>query len=198
MTNIKSACVYCGSSKGLDEKYQSAARDLGKALAKNNIKMVYGGGKTGLMGATATACMNAGGYVMGIVTEYLDQFEGGHDSISELHRVKTMHERKLKMFRNSDAFIAMPGGLGTLDETFEVLTWRQIGLHKKCVVFLNIDGYWDKLFELIDSMISQGFMREVDKNIFKIANNVDEIINLLTCPTEENDLSEEDFVSKWV
>ena len=193
MKKIRAACVYCGSSKGNSPEYENTATQLGKQLAKNSIKMVYGGGTLGLMGFTANACMDAGGNVIGVTTTYLDRFEGGHKGITELHRVETMHERKLMMFEHSDAFIILPGGLGTLDELFEILTWKQIGLHGKPVVLINLNGYWNHVVELINGMVTNGFVRSEDRDIFYVASNVDEAIEYLNKPLAKHD----NFVSKW-
>lgn len=194
MEKVKSVCVYCGSSNNVPEVYKKAAHDLGLLLAKEGVTMVYGGGVTGLMGIAADACSQAGGYVIGITTKHLKNYEGGHQSISELHVMENMHERKLKMFECSDAFVSLPGGLGTLDESFEIMTWKQIGLHQKNIAFVNINQYWDPLVKtLLESIIENGFMRKEDQNLFKMVDRVEDVLEALTAPPK----GALDFVSKW-
>lgn len=194
MGRVRSVCVYCGSSNHIPEIYQEAAHELGILLARSNVRMVYGGGTTGLMGIVATACVEAGGEVIGITTSHLENHEGGHQGIAHLHVVENMHERKLKMFELSDGFISLPGGLGTLDESFEIMTWKQIGLHQKNIVFVNIDNYWSPLvYSLLDNVAENGFMRNEDKNLFKVVSNVEDVLEALTAPPE----GAVDFVAKW-
>ncbi len=150
--------VYCGSNKGKNPLYEQEARRLGEYLAKNNIGMVYGGGGVGLMGAIADSVMSNGGYVFGVIPEHLKSKEVAHFGLSELHVVKDMHIRKNMMIQNADAFVAMPGGAGTMEEIFEVWTWLQIGYHKKACAFYNVGGFYDKLLEFISYMVEQGFL----------------------------------------
>ncbi|MCP4923223.1 MAG: TIGR00730 family Rossman fold protein [bacterium] len=194
MTKARSACVYCGSSNGVSQNYKDSALALGTRFAKEDMTLVYGGGQMGLMGLAADGCMKAGGYVKGYITSFLDEFEKGHEDISELHVTHSMHERKLKMFDNSDAFIAMPGGLGTLDEMFEVITWKQIGLHDKNIVFWNLEGYWSPLLEtLLPKIISEGFAREEDLNLYAVADTLDDVMDALHAPPK----GAVDFVARW-
>ena len=194
MSEVRSVCVYCGSSNGVPDIYQQAAHDLGVMLAKNNIKMVYGGGTMGLMGICATACAEAGGQVIGITTTHLENHEGGHEGISELYVEENMHDRKLKMFELSDAFISLPGGLGTLDESFEIMTWKQIGLHQKHIIFVNINNYWTPLVgPLFDTLVGNGFMREEDRGLYKVVDSVKDIPEVLSSAPE----GAVDFVAKW-
>lgn len=191
---VKSVCVYCGSSNNVPDVYKQAAHDLGVLLAKEGVKMIYGGGITGLMGITANACAKAGGYVVGITTNHLKNYEGEHESIAEFHVVESMHQRKLKMFELSDAFISLPGGLGTLDESFEIMTWKQIGLHQKNIIFVNINNYWDPLINhLLANVLQNGFMREEDRSLFQMVETVDEILKALSAPPK----GAIDFVAKW-
>ncbi len=156
---IKSIGVFCGSSVGAREIYTLKAKELGCLLAKNNIELIYGGGKVGLMGVIADATMEAGGQVIGVIPEMLEKKEVGHDGITKMHVVDTMSIRKNLINDLSDAFIAMPGGFGTLDEVMEVLTYFQLGLTEKPVGFLNIDGYYDHLIAMMDHILSEKFMK---------------------------------------
>lgn len=156
---MKRICVYCGSSLGSDPIYQKAARDLGSYLALNEIELVYGGSDLGLMGVIANSVLKNNGKVTAIMPTDLHN-KCAHDNESELILVDTMHARKHKMFQLSDAFIALPGGYGTLDEMFEMLTWSQLGYHKKPCGFLNVGGYYDGLLEFLDRSLCQKFIRE--------------------------------------
>ncbi len=194
VSQIKSVCVYCGSSDNVDQKYKDIAKTVGEEIAKQGLTMVYGGGARGLMGITANAAMEAGGQVKGIITSFLDKIETSHHGLTELTVVESMHERKLKMFDISDAFIVLPGGFGTLDEAFELMTWRQIGLHKKHIVFLNFDKYWEHLLKgLIPHLIKERFAREEDLKMFSIVDDPLEVISALQCPPDDA----KNFVSKW-
>ena len=194
MHQIRSLCVYCGSSKSPKESYAKAAEKMGQLLAENGIRLVYGGGDVGLMGIVAQACIKNGGYAIGVMTEFLMRYEGLPDDLSELHVVQSMHERKQKMFELSDGFIILPGGLGTLDETFEVLTWRQVGLHGKSVVFVDVDGYWAPLLDtLLPHMIREGFVRSADENLLGRVKSVEEVIPAF----QKTPYANTDFVSKW-
>src|SRR5690625_6500469 len=151
-------CLYCGSSSGKDPAYREAAANLGRFLAREKIRLVYGGGRVGLMGAAADACMAAGGEVIGIIPDVLLRHEVGHTGVSDLQVVDTMHERKMRMAEMADAFCILPGGLGTLEELFEVLTWRQLGLHDKPIILLDIAGYWEPLIQLLERQARSGFL----------------------------------------
>lgn len=156
---IRRVCVFCGASHGSRPEYTTAAFDLGRTLAQRGMTLIYGGGRAGLMGAVADAALGAGGGVVGVITKLLEGRELGHTGITELHVVETMHERKMMMATMADAFIAMPGGLGTLDELFEILAWAQLGIHRKPVGLLNTAGFYDSLMTFIDHADSQGFVR---------------------------------------
>jgi uncharacterized protein (TIGR00730 family) len=156
---MKSLCVYCGSSFGNSPRYAKAARAMGAALAGRGITLVYGGGNVGLMGAIADEVLRQGGKVTGVIPQALLDKEVGHLGLSELHVVKNMHERKALMAELSDGFIAMPGGIGTLEELFEVFTWSQLRFHDKPVGLLNTDGYYDTMLAFIAHMVEQGFLR---------------------------------------
>ncbi|WP_027259195.1 TIGR00730 family Rossman fold protein [Leisingera aquimarina] len=155
--SIKSVCVYCGSRAGALPAYTQAAQDLGAALAKNDMRLVYGAGDVGLMGEVARAAQAAGGETFGVIPGHLEQREVGKSDLSTYVVTETMHERKKVMLWNADAVVVLPGGAGSLDELFEALTWRQLGLHSKPIVILNTEGYWDKLRDLLDHVVAQGF-----------------------------------------
>ena len=158
---IKSICVYCGSQPGRDPAYREAAEILGRSMAENGIDLIYGGGTKGIMGAVADAVMSNGGKAIGIIPEFLMDKEASEESLgrlSELHVTKDMHERKHMMFERSDAFVTLPGGIGTLEEIIEIMTWAQLGRHTKPMVFANINGFWDPLNSLIGHMTGEGFV----------------------------------------
>ena len=179
MALIGSVCVYCGSSLGASPRYTEAARRLGDQLAQHQIGLVYGGGRIGLMGQIADAVLAGGGRVVGVIPEHLQTQEKGHQGVTELHVVASMHERKNLMFERSDAFVIMPGGFGTLDEAFEMLTWRQLQLHDKPILFLNVENFWAPLGELVDHFIAEGFVRESGRRLFDMVDTVDDVIPTL-------------------
>ncbi len=152
-----SVCVFCGSRNGVRESYESAARELGVALAAEDWRLVYGAGDIGLMGAVASAAQAAGGETFGVIPTHLMAHEVAKQDLSRFIVTEDMHERKKVMYMNSQAIVVMPGGAGSLDEFFEVLTWRQLGLHDKSIYLLNTDGYWDKLSQLLDHVVAEGF-----------------------------------------
>jgi hypothetical protein len=155
---MKSICVYCGSSQGNKPHYQEKAKKLGTILARKDLTLVYGGGKHGLMGMVADAVLGMGGRAVGVIPENLKNKDLAHPGLNELHVVKGMHERKAKMVSLSDAFIALPGGFGTLDEILEVITWNQLGIQSKPIGFLNVDGYYDILFKFMEKGEKEGFI----------------------------------------
>lgn len=155
--SIKSVCVYCGSRSGAMPAYEEAAAALGRGLAENGLRLVYGAGDVGLMGVVARAAQKAGAETFGVIPDHLVKREVGKSDLTTYVVTETMHERKKVMLYNADAVVVLPGGPGSLDELFEALTWRQLGLHDKPIVILNVAGYWDKLRDLIDHMLAQGF-----------------------------------------
>ena len=171
--------VYCGSQQGKRPIYMEMAAKLGAELAKQGHQIVYGGSKIGLMGAMANEAITHGAYVVGVMPEHLSKHEIVHSHLSEIHFVESMHVRKKMMADLADAFVAMPGGCGTLDEYFEVFTWAQIGLHEKPVILFNVDGYYDALLQHFERMIADGFVREEQRDILKVANTIEELITLL-------------------
>jgi uncharacterized protein (TIGR00730 family) len=158
-TEIRSLCVFCGASPGIREAYVKAARAFGTFLAEQKIRIVYGGGNVGLMGALADSAMAAGGEVIGVIPQSLMQHEVGHQGVTELRIVRSMHERKATMAELSDAFVALPGGIGTFEELFEIWTWAQLGLHKKPLGLLDVAGYYDHLIALTEHAVTEGFLK---------------------------------------
>ena len=156
---IASVCVYCGSSSGRGDGYMRAAGELGEALARRGLGLVYGGARVGTMGKLADTMLKYGGRVVGVIPKALVERELAHEGLSELHVAESMHERKGKMAQLADAFIAMPGGLGTLEEVFEILTWSQLDLHANPCAFLNTNGYYDRLMHFLEHSVSEGFVR---------------------------------------
>jgi uncharacterized protein (TIGR00730 family) len=160
MTPNFSLCVYCGSRPGADPHYAQAARDVGAWIGRHGGQLVYGGGQNGLMGIVADATTAAGGSVVGIIPQFMVEREWARPSCDELHIVSTMHERKQMMVDRADAFVALPGGIGTFEEFFEAWTWRQLGYHNKPVGLLNLGGYYNDLLKFLQSSVSQGFMQQ--------------------------------------
>src|ERR1700722_18994896 len=159
MSNIKTVCVYCGSGAGTNPRFAESARDLGKTLAESGIRLVYGGGSLGIMGAVAKAVLDHGGQVTGIIPDFLKLRENALKRVQEMIVTPDMHERKRLMFEHSDAFVALPGGIGTLEELVEQLTWQQLGRHSKPVLLANIDGFWEPLLALLAHMRATQFIR---------------------------------------
>lgn len=162
---MKSITVFCGSSSGVRTEYAEAARNLAKLLVENGIRLVYGGGNIGLMGIIADEVMKNGGEVIGIIPDSLDKKEVGHRGLTELRVVESMHERKAQMAELADGFIAMPGGIGTFEEFFEILTWAQLGFHDKPCGILNVSGYYNGLLALCDNAVTEGFLRAVHRKL---------------------------------
>jgi len=177
---IKNICVYCGSGRGKNPLFAKAAKTLGKAMAQEGIGLVYGGGGNGLMGEVAKAVRSAGGTVTGIIPSALVARENPYTDVDECIVVDNLHQRKMLMFERSDAFVALPGGLGTLEELVEQLTWVQLGFHDKPVILANIAQYWDKLLQLLEQMRSETFIREGLIPRYTIVERADEVVPLLT------------------
>ncbi|MGA2943045.1 MAG: TIGR00730 family Rossman fold protein [Xanthobacteraceae bacterium] len=176
MSKIKAICVYCGSSPGTDPAFVGAAQSFGKILAENSVRLIYGGGSIGLMGAVAEAVLEHGGDALGIIPEFLTRKERPRQLAQETIVTRDMHERKQKMFDNADAFVALPGGIGTLEELVEQMTWAQLGRHKKPILVANINGYWDPFLMLIEHMRDQKFLPETSRVDCLVANRVEEIL----------------------
>jgi len=171
-------CVYCGSSPGNKPGILAAAENFGKILAEKDIGLVYGGSSLGVMGTLADSVMENGGHVTGVIPENLFSKEVAHTGISELITVRDMHERKSTMANLADAFVAMPGGFGTMEELFEIITWNQIGIIHKPITLLNVDGFYDPLLFMLDKAKKAGFIREKNLEILQVAGNVDECIKM--------------------
>ena len=176
---MKRICVFCGSSKGGPARYEAAAAELGSHVAARGLGLVYGGGKIGLMGVVADAALAGGGEVIGVIPDNLMKREIGHDHLSELVVVDSMNERKLKMAELSDGFIALPGGLGTLDELFEMLTWSQLGLHAKPCGLLNVAGYYDPLLAFLQRGEQEGFIKPEHRNLLLVRDKVEALLNMM-------------------
>ncbi|MGZ5917137.1 MAG: LOG family protein [Methyloceanibacter sp.] len=179
-SNIQNICVYCGSGSGLNPAYAAAARDFGRILAKSRIGLVYGGGSLGLMGKIARSVLRHGGYVTGIIPGFLSEREHMLVEAQELIVVDDMHQRKQLMFAKSDAFVALPGGLGTLEEFVEQLTWSQLGRHARPIVLANIEGFWNPLLTLFEGMRAEGFVRKGLELNLQVVDRVAEIIPAIT------------------
>ena len=188
---MKRITVFCASSFGTDKIYEEQAVLVGKTLAEQNIELVYGGANVGLMGAVADGTLNAGGKVIGVLPNFLRSKEIAHHGLTELILVESMHKRKTKMSDLCDGVIALPGGFGTLEELFEMLTWAQLGLHKKPIAILNINGFYDALITLLETMTEKGLFKEVNQKMLLVSDNIDDLLNQMknyTAPT----------VGKWI
>jgi uncharacterized protein (TIGR00730 family) len=188
---MKRITVFCASSFGTEKIYEEQATALGKTLAKQNIELVYGGANVGLMGAVADGALNAGGKVIGVLPNFLRSKEIAHLGLTELVLVESMHERKTKMNDLCDGVIALPGGFGTLEELFEMLTWAQLGLHKKPIAILNVNGFYDSLIELLQTMTEKGLLKEVNQKMLLVSDSIDDLLDQMrnyTAPT----------VGKWI
>ena len=179
MSPAFSICVYCGSRPGTEPAFAEAAREVGLWIAQNKGQLVYGGGHNGLMGMMADACLQAGGRVVGVIPKALVEKEWAHSGCSELHVVENMHERKSLMAEHADAFLAMPGGIGTFEEFFEVWTWRQLGYHDKPVGLLNIQGYYDNLLAFLSTSVQQGFMNAEQMQLIRSGTNTELLLQSL-------------------
>jgi uncharacterized protein (TIGR00730 family) len=177
---LKRVCVFCGSNPGLRADYRGTAQGLAVALARHGSGLVYGGGKVGLMGHIADAMLLAGGEVIGVIPRALRDKEVAHQGITELHVVDTMHQRKAMMNQMSDAFIALPGGFGTLDEFFEILTWSQLGIHAKPCGLLNVAGYYDSLLAMLDHAVAEGFLRPAHRHLVIAENDADILLQRMS------------------
>lgn len=177
---LQRVCVFCGSSLGVHPAYAHAADETGRILAQRGIELVYGGGKVGLMGRIADACLRHGGRVIGVMPRNLMEKEIGHQGLTELRVVASMHERKALMADSADAFIAMPGGFGTWEEFCEVLTWSQLGLQRKACALLNVNGYYDPLLQMADRAVEHGFVRDVHRELMLCDTDPTRLLDRLT------------------
>ncbi|OJW79844.1 MAG: Rossman fold protein, TIGR00730 family [Bacteroidetes bacterium 46-16] len=173
---MKSIVVFCGSGEGYDSTYRDTAYELGGMLAARGIRIIYGGAKVGIMGAIAEGALDKGGEVIGVIPYFLQTKEIAHEGITQMIRVNTMHERKLKMHELCDAVITLPGGFGTMEEMFEVLTWAQLGLHEKPIGLLNINGYYDGLKVMVNNMVQEGFLNECYSTMLLSSESAEELL----------------------
>lgn len=169
-------CVFCGSSSGIGDSYRQVAEDTARAIVRAGYGLVYGGGGIGLMGTIADAALAAGGEVIGVIPNALAVSEVAHPGLTRLHQVASMHERKALMAELSDGFLALPGGFGTMDEFCEILSWRQLGIHDKPIGLLNYHGYFDRLLELFDAMVAQGFVSSANRRLFVDAATIEPLL----------------------
>ena len=188
--DVRSLCVFCGSSTPSDPRYRQAGVELAEAIADRGIDLVYGGGRVGLMGVIADAALAKGARVIGVIPVGLFSREVGHTGLTELHEVRSMHERKQLMYDLADGFVALPGGLGTLEELAEVATWTQLGLHAKPVVLLDVDDYWKPLVQQLDRMVEVGLMNERNRAIIRLTHSPAEALETLS--------SLPPFAEKWI
>lgn len=179
MTKPLSICIYCGSRSGASPVYAQAAQAVGAWIGRQGARLVYGGGHAGLMGTVADATLASGGTVFGVIPRALETRELAHSGITELHVVDTMHQRKALMAQESDVFLALPGGIGTLEELFEVWTWLQLGYHDKPVGLLNVDGYFDDLLRFLDHTASQGFVNAEQRALLQVDDDVERLLTRL-------------------
>jgi uncharacterized protein (TIGR00730 family) len=179
MSNKKSVCVFCGASNKVPQKFLDIGAKFGEILAERDVTLVYGGGDCGVMGAVANSTMKSGGHVTGVFPVSLRNIENEHQSLSEIIIVDTMHERKQNMFERSDAFIVFPGGFGTMDEMFEILTWKQLLLHHKPIVIFNYEHYWDPLINLMNNIIDVGFAKPETAGYYNVVDRVEAILEVL-------------------
>ncbi|HEY9641080.1 MAG TPA: TIGR00730 family Rossman fold protein [Coleofasciculaceae cyanobacterium] len=188
---MKNVCVFCGSSFGTRPAYSQAAQKLAQELVKRELGLVYGGGKVGLMGTIADEVLAAGGEVIGVIPEFLVAKEVGHAGLTQLHIVDSMHERKALMAELSDAFIALPGGYGTLEEFCEILTWAQLGLHQKPYGLMNIEGYYDALLQWFDHAVAEGFLKPVHRSLVMESSQPEQLLDLFASFQPQS-------VDKWI
>lgn len=187
MSDIHSLCVLCGSREGSDPAFQEATVRLGKLMARRGVRLVYGGGSIGLMGLIADSVLSAGGEVVGIIPEFLIRREVGHRRLSNMIVTDSMHDRKRRMFEMADAFVVLPGGLGTLDETFEIVTWKQIKLHAAPIIVLDVNGYWQPLKALIDATIDGAFAGADVRNLVNFVATPEDVFKVLAASPQQRE-----------
>lgn len=189
--NLKSISVFCASSPGFEDLWVEEAAKVGQYLAANQITLVYGGGRVGLMGAVADGCLVNGGKVIGVIPHFLNSKEIGHRGVTELIEVENMHQRKLKMSDLCEGVIALPGGFGTMEELFEMITWAQLGLHQKPVGILNTNGFYDGLIQFIDNMVTVGLLNKPNRNMLLVGNTIEDLV-------QQMEAYEAPDVPKWL
>lgn len=173
-------CVFCSASEAIDQKFKDIAAETGRLMAENKIKLVFGGGKLSMMGAVANGVTKNGGHATGYIPGHLNVSEGGHSIIDEIHIVDTMHIRKMQMAETSDGFLLLPGGFGSMDEFFEIITWKQLGIHHKPIIIMNAYHYWDPLLKLMDHIIENNFARPEHRTIFDVIATPGELLSTLS------------------
>ncbi|MDP1636222.1 MAG: TIGR00730 family Rossman fold protein [Gallionellaceae bacterium] len=188
---MKSICVYCGSNPGRQDAYSNAAHDLAKSLVDRNLRLVYGGASVGIMGMVADAVLQLGGQAVGVIPEALARKEVAHTNLAELHVTQSMHERKTLMAELSDGFIALPGGIGTLEEIFEIWTWAQLGFHRKPCGLLNIEGYFDSLTTFLDHAVAEQFVKKPHRSMLIVEHEPEALLDRFTS-------YEPPTIQKWV
>lgn len=176
---MKRVAVFCGSSSGVNRNYRSEAEQVGRVLASRGIDLVYGGAKVGLMGAVADGVLAGGGHVTGVIPGFLRIREVVHEHLSELIVVDTMHQRKARQYELCDGVMVLPGGFGTMDELFEILTWGQLGLHRKPVGILNMNRYYHGLMEVIDNMVREGFLKQINRDMVMISERIEDLLAIM-------------------
>lgn len=176
---MKSICVFCGAQNAVPQTHLDMAKQLGRDMAKAGKQLVYGGGDCGLMGAVANGVLEEGGKAIGVFPRSLGRIEVEHKGLTTMHMVDSMHERKQIMYDNAETFVILPGGFGTMDEMFEVITWRQIKIHEKSVIIFNHEGYWDDLIRLMDGIIASGFAKPINRTFYTVVNTKEELYELL-------------------
>ncbi|XP_044983977.1 probable cytokinin riboside 5'-monophosphate phosphoribohydrolase LOG4 [Hordeum vulgare subsp. vulgare] len=189
---VRAVCVFCGSRAGNRPSFSAAALDLGKQLVERQLDLVYGGGSGGLMGLVSKAVHDGGRHVLGVIPSALLPEEVSGETLGEVKVVRDMHERKSEMAKHSDAFIALPGGYGTIEELLEIITWAQLGIHNKPVGLLNVDGYYNSLLSLFDKGVEEGFIDDASRNIFVLADNAADLLTKLTAAAETAHLGGDD------
>jgi uncharacterized protein (TIGR00730 family) len=190
---LKNILIYCGSSTGHNEIYKTTAKKVGETLANQGLSLVYGAGSVGLMGTVADAVLANGGEVIGVIPSFMEPWEVQHKGLTECIVTETMHTRKQIMAEKADAVIALPGGWGTLDELFEILTWRQLGLHQMPIGILNTNGFYDDLLVMLKKMVSEGFVKEINLEMLIVDDDIESLLDKL-----RNDASEVELVGKWI
>jgi uncharacterized protein (TIGR00730 family) len=187
MAYPKAVCVFCGASNDAPKVHLDLGRDFGKRMAEKGMRLVYGGGDCGIMGAVANSVMANGGKVTGVFPESLRDIENEHQSLTEIVMVETMHQRKELMYQRSDAFVVLPGGFGTMDEMFEIITWRQLRLHDKPIIIMNNEGYWSHLVALMSEIIAKGFAHKEVASYYQVVDDMESLMEALEVATSRQD-----------
>ena len=194
MATVSALTVFCGSSNAAAANYRTAVERLGRTLARQRVRLIYGGGNVGLMGVAANAALDADGEVTGVIPRHIMAAEVGHTSLTELIVVDTMHQRKHKMFELSDGFVVLPGGIGTLDETIEILSWRSLDLHEKPTVLVNIDGFWDPLIDLLEHTVQNNFSKTEIHDYYTVVHGVDEVLGAVEARMRPSKPARQDII----